>query len=152
MDMSLSKVREIVKDRKPGVLQSMGLQTEGHDSMTVQQINDRTWEGRWGEDPWPMVSVLPRWEAFLPSQWRKVRSKSCLQSRWPLVWLVHEGVQGISLSASDIYLGHRLADSFFISWLIYSFIQTKILLKTYYVPARYCFQALKILRWTKQNL
>ena len=30
MDMSLTKLRE-VKDRKPGVLQSMGLQRVGHD-------------------------------------------------------------------------------------------------------------------------
>jgi len=28
MDMSLSKLREIVKDRKPGVLQSMGSQID----------------------------------------------------------------------------------------------------------------------------
>ena len=62
-----------------------------------------------------------------------MRSKSCLQSRWTLVWLVHEGVQGIPLSGSDIYLGHRFADSFFISWLIYSFIQ----LKFYWRPTRY---------------
>ena len=33
MDMSLSKLREIVKDRKPGVLlQFMGSQRAGHDS------------------------------------------------------------------------------------------------------------------------
>ena len=31
MDMSLSKLQEIVKDRKPDVLQSMGLQRVGHD-------------------------------------------------------------------------------------------------------------------------
>ena len=31
MDMSLSKLQEIVKDRKPGVLQSMGLQRVRHD-------------------------------------------------------------------------------------------------------------------------
>ena len=61
MDMSLSKLWEIVKDRKPGVLQSMGLQREGHDLTTEQHINkDRTGEGRRGEDPWPVVSVLPR--------------------------------------------------------------------------------------------
>ena len=30
MDMSLSKLRETVKDRKPGVLQSMRLQRIGH--------------------------------------------------------------------------------------------------------------------------
>ena len=31
MDMSLSKLREIVKDREAGVLQSMGSQRVGHD-------------------------------------------------------------------------------------------------------------------------
>ena len=31
MDMSLSKLWELVKERKPGVLQSMGLQRVGHD-------------------------------------------------------------------------------------------------------------------------
>ena len=30
MDMNLSKVQEVVKDRKPGVLQSMGLQRVRH--------------------------------------------------------------------------------------------------------------------------
>ena len=35
MDMSLSKLRELVMDRKPGVLQSMGLQRVGHDWMTA---------------------------------------------------------------------------------------------------------------------
>ena len=37
MDMSLSKLRETVKDRKSGALQFMGLQTLGHDSATEQQ-------------------------------------------------------------------------------------------------------------------
>ena len=31
MDMSLSKIQEIVNDRKPGVLQSMGSQRVGQD-------------------------------------------------------------------------------------------------------------------------
>ena len=31
MDMSLSKLRELVMDRVPGILQSMGSQTVGHD-------------------------------------------------------------------------------------------------------------------------
>ena len=31
MDMSLSKLWEMVKERKPGVLQSIGLQRVGHD-------------------------------------------------------------------------------------------------------------------------
>ena len=38
MDMSLRKLWEMVKDRKPGVLQSMGLQRVGHDSATEQQM------------------------------------------------------------------------------------------------------------------
>ena len=37
MDMSLSKLREIVKDRKPGLLQSTGLQRVGQDLATEQQ-------------------------------------------------------------------------------------------------------------------
>ena len=36
MDMSLNKLREIVRNRKPGVLQSMGLQRAGHDLATEQ--------------------------------------------------------------------------------------------------------------------
>ena len=31
IDMNLSKLQEIVKDREPGVLQSMGSQSAGHD-------------------------------------------------------------------------------------------------------------------------
>ena len=31
MDMNLSKLRELVMDRKPGMLQSKGLQRVGHD-------------------------------------------------------------------------------------------------------------------------
>ena len=31
MNMSLSKLQELVMDRRPGVLQSMGLQRVGHD-------------------------------------------------------------------------------------------------------------------------
>ena len=34
MDMNLSKLQEIVKDREPGVLQSMGLQRVGYDLVT----------------------------------------------------------------------------------------------------------------------
>ena len=36
VDMSLSKLREIVKDREPGVLQSMGSQRIEHDLATEQ--------------------------------------------------------------------------------------------------------------------
>ena len=34
MDMSLSQLRELVMDRRPGVLQSMGLQRVRHDRAT----------------------------------------------------------------------------------------------------------------------
>ena len=34
IDMSLSKLQEMVKDREPGVLQSLGLQRVGHDLVT----------------------------------------------------------------------------------------------------------------------
>ena len=37
MDVSLSKLQEVVKDGKPGVLQSMGSQGVGHDQATEQQ-------------------------------------------------------------------------------------------------------------------
>ena len=37
MDMSLSKVWEMVKDRKPGIVKSMGSQRVGHDLATKQQ-------------------------------------------------------------------------------------------------------------------
>ena len=36
--MSLSKLQEIVEDREPGVLQSMGSQRVGHDLATEQQV------------------------------------------------------------------------------------------------------------------
>ena len=37
MDMSVSKLQEIGKDRKSGMLQSMGLQRVGHNWVTEQQ-------------------------------------------------------------------------------------------------------------------
>ena len=37
MDMNLSKIWEIVEDREPGVLQSMGSQRVRHDLVTEQQ-------------------------------------------------------------------------------------------------------------------
>ena len=37
MDMNLSKLWEIVEDREPGVLQSMGSQRVRHDLVTEQQ-------------------------------------------------------------------------------------------------------------------
>ena len=37
MDMSLSRLQEILKDRGAGILQSMGSQGVGHDLATTQQ-------------------------------------------------------------------------------------------------------------------
>ena len=37
MDMNLSKIYETVKDREPGMLQFMGLQSVGRDLATEQQ-------------------------------------------------------------------------------------------------------------------
>jgi len=37
LDMNLSKLQEIVKDRRTWLLQSMGLQRAEHDLMTEQQ-------------------------------------------------------------------------------------------------------------------
>ena len=45
IDMSLSKLWEIVKDGKPGVLQSVGSQGIGHDLATEQQQGLMSAEG-----------------------------------------------------------------------------------------------------------
>ena len=37
MDMNLGKLGAMVRDRKPGMLQSMGSQRFGHNSVTKQQ-------------------------------------------------------------------------------------------------------------------
>ena len=51
MDFSLNKLQELVKDRKPGVLQSMGSQRFGHDLATEQQLDCYHFETWLGEDP-----------------------------------------------------------------------------------------------------
>ena len=43
MDLSLSKFQETVKDKEPGVLQSMGSQGIGHNSQDAQS------QGAWGQ-------------------------------------------------------------------------------------------------------
>ena len=45
VDTSLSKLREMVEDREPGVLQSMGSQRAGDDLATEQQ-KQRWWRPR----------------------------------------------------------------------------------------------------------
>ena len=54
MDMSLSKLQETVKDRKPGALQFMGLQTVVHYSAAEQQ----SWVG--GGTKYCISNKLPR--------------------------------------------------------------------------------------------
>ena len=46
MDMSFSKLQEIVKDRKPGVLQSLGSQSVGHDLATEKHEVQSEVKGR----------------------------------------------------------------------------------------------------------
>ena len=46
MDMSLSKLWEMAKGRKPGVLQSTGLQRVGHDWATEQQQPKQSWANK----------------------------------------------------------------------------------------------------------
>ena len=43
VDMSLSKLWEIVVDRGPGLLRSMGSQRVGHDLLTEQQYDRNNW-------------------------------------------------------------------------------------------------------------
>ena len=47
MDMNLSELKKTVKDKKPGVLQFMGLQRVGHKLATEQQQQERG-RGPWG--------------------------------------------------------------------------------------------------------
>ena len=46
MDMSLSNLRELVRTGKPGVLQSMGSQSE-----TTEQLNRQSGQGLSAQDP-----------------------------------------------------------------------------------------------------
>ena len=46
MDMSLSKLREIAKDREDWCLQFVGSQRVGHDLVTVQQKQHTGWTGK----------------------------------------------------------------------------------------------------------
>ena len=47
VDMSLSKLREIVTNGKPGVLQSTGLQGIRHDLVTEQQQSGKVPQSYW---------------------------------------------------------------------------------------------------------
>ena len=46
MDKNLSRLQEIVKDRKPGVLQSLGSQSVGHDLATEKHEVQSEVKGR----------------------------------------------------------------------------------------------------------
>ena len=67
MDMSLSKLWEIVKDGKPGVLQSTGLQSVGLDWATEQQQGKTYWEGDIWENACRRRESGP-WEPLLDKQ------------------------------------------------------------------------------------
>ena len=62
MDMSLRKLQELVKVRKPGVLQSTGLQRVGHNRVAEQQMGANAgpaWrlERAWDQRPLPSSPV-----------------------------------------------------------------------------------------------
>ena len=61
MDMSLSKLQEIVKDREPGRLQRLGLQRVGQDLMTEeqqQQICRDSWNSSLVDSPFLQMVKL----------------------------------------------------------------------------------------------
>ena len=68
MDMSLSKLRELVMDRRPGVLQPMGSQRVGHDWAT--ELN------------WSVTNTksIP-WPPHLPLRWEGT-SSNCIKEDW----------------------------------------------------------------------
>ena len=47
VDMSLSKLQQIVKDREPGMLQSMGTQRVRYD-LVMEQLTSREGRRSWG--------------------------------------------------------------------------------------------------------
>ena len=55
VDMSLNKFWEIVKDSKPGILQSMGLQRVSHNCTTEKQ-----WQQKWSNTRFLIVKGLFR--------------------------------------------------------------------------------------------
>ena len=57
MDMNLGKLWEVLKDREPGMQQSLGLQSIGHDLATEQQqkIIDNVRVGVGDLEPWNTV-------------------------------------------------------------------------------------------------
>ena len=65
MDMSLSKLWEIVKTGKPGVLQSAGSQRVGHDLATEQQGKNAFVAKMWSLNHVPtLVKYLELWGTF----------------------------------------------------------------------------------------
>ena len=59
MDMSLSKLRELVMDRKPGMLQSMGSQRVGYDWATELNRTEPNWTA-WSSST--VLLRLPGWD------------------------------------------------------------------------------------------
>ena len=61
IDMSVSKLQEIVKDREPGMLQCMGLQRVRQDLMTEeeqQQISRDSWNSSLVDSPFLQMVKL----------------------------------------------------------------------------------------------
>ena len=78
MDMSLSKLQEIVKARKPGILQSMGSQRVGHDLAAEQQQQQQQQQQQlviYRED------VKLRWVGHVICPYLKVKSQLCV-AKW----------------------------------------------------------------------
>ena len=79
MDMSLSKLRKTVKDRKSGVLQSMVLQRVGHDWVTERWIQQEQWQQI---KPHSTASKI-KWKLATPSFPAEIRK----ETRYLLSWL-----------------------------------------------------------------
>ena len=72
VDMSVGKVWELVKDREHVVLQSMGLQRVGHDSVTEKQLTYLFW----------VVLGLPCWTRAYCSHREYRLPSSCDRLPW----------------------------------------------------------------------
>ena len=72
MDMSLNKLQELVMDRKPGMLQSMGSQRIRLDSQTEQKQQQRFLE-------WPLYPCQVKILMFLSTQHLEAKAFQLLE-------------------------------------------------------------------------
>ena len=95
MDMSLSRVWELVMDRKPGILQSMGFQRVGHDWVT--ELTDWIWRKVWGVSTisrpifldFLSDSLFPNSDLSVPQM---CTHPQCLHLHWGSSWLSGQGL------------------------------------------------------------